>query len=438
MRLTNVTRLSLPNGSLSSLRVEMRVRADSPLPVSFDQRRHVELGDRPGSWMAISFRLPDGTSPTVLEAAWLHVVGRHGTLRTVFSETPAGPQLHSAEVTGAEWVRHPLPEGTPARDGVRAVFDRECRPYAAPSHRVCLLEPDPSEPDGRPIAIIGADHAHVDMWSLLVLARDLLAHVEGVPLDGPVEAFAVHTALLEGMPPAPADVRDEWAHLLAEEPALLPTFPLPLGNLSEPRPEVVTVQDVLDSDAFARLNDHADAQRVRITSLAIGLMAEVTRQLAGTRLRAVFPVHSRFETRWHGAVGWFITNSVLTCDEPDPRAGAAAVKQALRLGSYPLAPVFAPHGGMPAPPGMFALSWLDTRRIPVDLPAEAGGQWISAAIRTDGVMIWFVVNDDGLHLRSRHPDTPEAHASVSRWVDAVARAFQDAARRPVPVAAPIA
>ncbi len=438
MRLTNVTRLSLPTGSLSSLRVRMRVRADLPLPVSFDQRRHVEVGDRAGSWMAISFRLPAGTSPAVLEAAWLAVVERHGTLRTVFVETAAGPELYEAEVTGSAWVRHPLPDGTPARDEVRAVFDRECRPYAAPSHRVCLLEPEAAEADRRPIAIIGSDHAHVDMWSLLVLARDLLVSVEGVPLDGPVDAFAVHTALLEGMPPAPAEVREEWAHLLAEEPALMPLFPLPLGDLSEPRAEVVTVQDVLDADAFARLNDHADAQRVRITSLAIGLMAEVTEQLAGTRLRAVFPVHSRFETRWHGAVGWFITNSVLTCDEPDAHAGAAAVKHALRLGSYPLAPVFEPHGGMPSPPGMFALSWLDTRRIPVDLPADAHGQWISAAIRTDGVMIWFVVNDDGLHLRSRHPDTPEAHASVGSWVDAVTRAFQDAARRPVPVAAPIA
>ena len=37
----------------------------------------------------------------------------------------------------------------------------------------------------------------------------------------------------------------------------------------------------------------------------------VVEELAGTALRAVFPVHSRFDTTWHDSVGWFITNYVL-------------------------------------------------------------------------------------------------------------------------------
>ena len=44
---------------------------------------------------------------------------------------------------------------------------------------------------------------------------------------------------------------------------------------------------------------------------------------------------------------------------------------------------------------------------------------MSAVIRTDGVMIWFVVDGSGMHLRCRYPDTPEARASVGGWLDAV-------------------
>ena len=39
------------------------------LPVSFDQARHVSGGDRPGSWMALSFRLPDPVPREHLAAA---------------------------------------------------------------------------------------------------------------------------------------------------------------------------------------------------------------------------------------------------------------------------------------------------------------------------------------------------------------------------------
>jgi hypothetical protein len=73
---------------------------------------------------------------------------------------------------------------------------------------------------------------------------------------------------------------------------------------------------------------------------------------------------------------------------------------------------------MPVRPGMFALSWLDTRRLPIRLDPALELQYVSAAIRTDGVMVWFVVNDDGMHLRARYPDTSEARESVGRWLDA--------------------
>ena len=434
MRLTNVARLSLPPGRLHSYAVPV-LRTERPLPVSFDQERHVGQGDRPGSWMAISFRMP-GATRAELGTAWDAVVARHGTLRTVFADED-GVRLYEGEAQPGSWRAHPVPDTAAA--AVREIFDAECRPYAPGSYRLCVVEPEGDSP----VVVIGADHSHVDMWSLLVLGRDLGEAVQAVqegsePHLAPVDAFAAHTAALEGMPPAPAEVNDRWQRLLEAEGGEMPRFPLPLGDLSVPHPEVVEVHDVLDATGVARFTRAADRHGVRVTALALGVLTEVSQRLAGAPLRAVFPVHSRHDERWLDAVGWFITNAVIECTDPDPRACAADVKRALQLGSFPLAPIFAPRGGMPNTPGMFAVSWLDTRRLPVAVPADADAHWVSAVIRTDGVMIWFVVGDAGLHLRCRYPDTPQARESVGRWLDAVEEGVRNAADDPAMSLPPIA
>ncbi|GAT71797.1 condensation domain-containing protein [Microbacterium hydrocarbonoxydans] len=427
MRLTNVAQMQLPQGTLHSLGVRVVSPALRSLPVSFDQRRHVGAGDRPGSWMAISLRIPAGIRRERLAKAWMSVVARHGALNTVFSRGPDGALvLQEHRVDATEWRRHPVAPGTAARDVLRSVFDEACTPFSRPSHLLALLAPDAGEDDQRPVAIIGSDHAHVDMWSLLILARDLREALDSDGLAEPAASFADHSAALERMPPAPAAVIDRWHEILADGEGRMPRFPLPLGDLAQPRPEVVEVRDVLDGPQLARFEGVAAEHGVRVTALALSVLTTVTRDLAGRPLRAVFPVHSRHESRWYDSVGWFITNSVIDCVDPDPAACARAVKEALVLGSQPLAPIFAPYGGMPETPGMFAVSWLDSRRLP-PAPGDMSVQYVSAVISTDGVMVWFIVNDEGLHLRCRYPDTQEARASVGRWLDEVEDGLRAAA-----------
>ena len=426
MRLTNVAQMALPAGRVRSLEVRATPRAGATLPVSFDQARHVGQGDRPGSWMALALRLPGPPGDTDLAAAWAAVCGRHGTLGTVFSRDDAGAVvLRPAGLEAGTWVEHAAAPRDP-RTLLRTVLDATCRPFAGPSHSLVLVEPDGGADDRRPVLVLASDHAHVDMWSLVVLARDLLVCLDDVRQGAPpgrdlapVPTFAEHTAALEAMPPAPGAVRRRWADILEAEGGVMPLFPLSLGEVSSPRPEVVDVRDVLDADGLERLSGVAAGHGVRLVALAVSVLTRATRELAGAPLRAVLPVHSRFEQRWHDACGWFITNSVLESYDPEPTACAAAVREAIELGSWPLGPILEPWGGMPQAPGMLALSWLDTRRLPVHLDPALEAQYVSAAIRTDGVMLWFVVNDAGLHLRCRYPGTAKARANVGRWLDAV-------------------
>ncbi|WP_298589828.1 condensation domain-containing protein [uncultured Kocuria sp.] len=431
MRLTSITHARLPEGRLSSCTVPA-TGTGRPLPVSFDQGMHVGAGARPGSWMAVAVELSAPVTGAELGAAWAGVVERHHTLRTVFSAGEDGRvRLHEiADPVQPVWTRHEVgAEGT--RAALQTVADDACSPLARPSHRLCLIEPA----DGPVVVVLAADHAHVDAWSLPLLARDLLDGLDDLRAGRPVGAdrapaasFAEHTRELAARPAAPPHVARRWARILADGGGAMPVFPLPLGDLGDPGPETVTTRDVLDADGLARLEARADALRVRLLVLVVSVLTRATAELAARPLRAVLPVHSRTEPRWRDAVGWFITNSVLECSDPDPRVCRAAVRETLELGSHALEPILRPHGGMPVPPGMFMLSYLDYRRLPATLAPELRAQHISASAPTTGVQVWFVVGEGGLHLRARCPGTEEARRSVRAWLDAVAAGLRAAAR----------
>ena len=349
-------------------------------------------------------------------------------------------RTHDIVVTGGQWRR--VGDGSADPRGVlRELFDVACDPFGTPSYRLTVT----THADGTRTAVIGLDHCHGDAWSLLVLARDMLAGLgggehEGVDLvDGgvpempaSVPSFADHTRDLERRPTAPTEVRNRWARIMADGDGVMPRFPLSLGDVSSPRDEVVEVVDVLDTDGVAALERAAQDAGVRLLPLAVSVLVGVNHRMDAGALRAVFPVHSRRgpdgdRRKWADSVGWFITNSVLECDSADPLECDAAVSDAIGLGAYPLEPLLRPWGGMPQTPGMFALSWLDNRRLPVQLPAEAQPQHVSAWIRTDGVMAWLVLNNDGMRLRVRYPQTPEACQTVGTWSQLVTEGLREIA-----------
>lgn len=425
MRLTNVAHLRLPFGRLLGYDLTVGPQQGA-VPVSFDQRRHVARGHRPGSWMAITVRLAS-VDLDALADAWLAVVARHGTLRTVFSPGPDGPRLHDHAMSAGSWVEHRVETGESVNEALRSVLDAFCGSTSRPSHRLCVLQSD-----DRPTLVIAADHAHVDMWSLLVVVRDLLRALDdpAAVAAEPVRPFADHTAALRGRPPAPDEVRKRWHDIIAASGDVMPTFPMPLGDVALPVLERVELREVLDVDQNAFLARHAAEQGVSALALVVSVMTDVTWRLARAPLRAVFPVHSRYEEAWHDSVGWFITNSVLESDDASPKASAAAVKEAVRLGSWPLEDVLEPWGDMPEAPGMFAISWLDLRRLPVRVDhVGLEAQYVSAAGRADGVMVWFILDESGLHLRCRYPDTDEARRSVGGWLDALVREVRALAGR---------
>ena len=125
MRLTHVDQLNLPFGTLSSYHPYASAPGEA-VPVSFDQQRHVGAGERPGSWMAISVSMPKAVSREELERAWLEVIERHGTLRTVFSTGMGGEvQQHRIDVGPGKWIDHAVAPGESINEALRAVLNRQ-------------------------------------------------------------------------------------------------------------------------------------------------------------------------------------------------------------------------------------------------------------------------------------------------------------------------
>lgn len=433
MRLTNITHAALPQGQVSSCSLVAH-NLGAQLPVSFDQGMHVGRGDRPGSWMAVAFDLPGPATRDELGQAWLQVIARHQSLRTVFTDDGAGLVLHEvAAPWDLTWREHAAGAGD-TRAVLNSVLDKGCSPLARPAHRLCLID----APEA-PTVVLAADHAHLDAWSLPILVHDFLtalavlresgteaatAGPRGLPgLESSFLAsaapFSEHTTELAQSPASPRDIAARWNAILETGDGNMPKFPLPLGQLEPTPQETVTTRDVLDRAQLAAFESRAAEHGHRPLTVLVSAMTRAMAQLAGCPLRAVLPVHSRTADRWRDSVGWFITNSVLESSDPDLSSCRTALREALRLGSCALEPIMRPYGGMPVPPGMFMISYLDYRRLPATVPEQLNAQHISASAPTDGVQVWFVADEAGLHLRARYPDTPEARESVSCWLSAV-------------------
>ena len=166
-----------------------RERADAePLPASFAQQRLWFLNRLEGRSatynIPVALRLRGALDPDALEQALNDVVGRHESLRTVFTEVDgtAVQQVRDMPGAGIELKASPVAEDELAEALDAAAgegFDLAC---AEPLIRAHLFEvaAGAPEPDGldEPVAgewvlMVVMHHAVTDGWSMAPFARDL-------------------------------------------------------------------------------------------------------------------------------------------------------------------------------------------------------------------------------------------------------------------------
>ena len=169
------------------------------------------------------------------------------------------------------------------------------------------------------------------MWSMLVIARDLLSALDAgagrEPLPGPAPAFVEHTQALLDRNAAPDHVRHRWEDIIGDSGGVMPKFPLPGCAPSAARAcrkcamcsISTTVQHLLRRPATTASTrtrcgcDDCDDPRV-----------------GGNPLRAVFPCTYVTTTTGMTQSAGSLPNSVLE-SRSRPRAAAAAVKRLCSL-----------------------------------------------------------------------------------------------------------
>ncbi|MCA6092174.1 hypothetical protein LE181_08375 [Streptomyces sp. SCA3-4] len=413
------------------------------------------------SWLAAAFELPGEVRAVALEEALLRWIDRHESLRSRL--VPEGARLRRETLApGAVRIRRsaagPCLGDREAARRLEELFDRETDPLGWPSYVFATVAHA-----GSTTLYVGADHANVDGYSILLVAYEIralyAAAARGTRADlGRVGSFLdfarserAGAALVDGT----HETIQQWRDFVAGNGGELPAFPASLRGKDAPdggedAPAGRNASPVAPAPACVAqrggLEWLLDAEQARAFdalcrrdggNLFAGLLAclaSAGHASAGHgghagEFRTLVPFHTRSHPRWVRSVGWYVglaplRFAVRAGDRfTELMAGAVrALDKARPMAAVPFARV-AEVLGAPLEP-RFMVSYMDMRLAP---GARQWGEWGAAALRSrrthpHEVYFWINRTFEGIYLSFRYPDTARGRAEVPRYVDEVRRA----------------
>ncbi|WP_374025955.1 condensation domain-containing protein [Mycobacterium sp. HNNTM2301] len=299
------------------------------------------------------------------------------------------------------------------------------------------------------------DHLHIDGVSAGLIFFDIQltyrSMTETTDLPGVFPQIASYRSYglrqhekLAGLTAASPEV-EQWMEFARDTAGEWPSFPLPLGdteagNCADKKGDFLTF-DLLDAAETESFDTACRAAGARFSGGVLACAALAERELTG---KDTYHGFTPYDTRTAGVdsmtVGWFATLipvTVPTGTGSFPEAAHAA--QRSFDGAKPLAAVPVqraleladPDHLEVAPPTNRAMmvSFIDFRAIPAcDLLDEANFGTYADNLSHGGINMWINRHADKTTATISFPDNPEAHASVHRYIAALARAFAAAVK----------
>ncbi|RMI31926.1 amino acid adenylation domain-containing protein [Nocardia stercoris] len=269
----------------------------------------------------VAIRLSGALDVDALRAAVADLVARHEILRTVYPQTPAGPEqrvLSPAEVT-VDLAGEQVGEERVAHE-VRALAGTGFDVTTEVPFRTRLLQLTPTEY----VLVFVAHHIAADGWSMGPLARDLMsAYVSrsgGVapgwsPLPVQYADYALWQRTVLGEESDPDSLAShQIAYWAAELAGLPPELNLPADR---PRPAALsytggTVALSVDPGVHAALNELARSRNATLFMVVHAALAVLLARLSGTADVAVgTPVAGRGDRDLDQLIGMFVNTLVL-------------------------------------------------------------------------------------------------------------------------------
>ncbi|SFB36803.1 Condensation domain-containing protein [Amycolatopsis marina] len=410
------------------------------VPPSFNQWFHLQTAARaadgrcaPGVWLALAFDLPGRLDPVALDATFAYWIRRHETLRSGFRGTREDPErfvVPKAEVALIPGDVHHFTSAPGLRAHLRSRLDEVCDPLSWPGFVLAAIVRSTGF-----TVFCGFDHRNVDGYSLAIAVHELatiyLALSAGEPLELPAAGSFIEYCALENarQPPGPDDpAMIRWGRFLDACGGTTPAFPLQLGvRPGFPRPQTTSCRRLLDRSAVAGFEALC---RKLGGSVFTGVLAAAAlalrRRGAGGDIRLVTPMHTRTDPRWAHTIGWLTTVAPLTlCAREDRFAmalrSAVAEFRAAREAGADRMPVVLPALGdrfRRTRDDVFMVSYTDYRGLRgSEQHAPRRAQHISNVTVADDAQFWVSRTHEGLFLRARYPDTPEAHQNVAAFIE---------------------
>ncbi|WP_238423485.1 condensation domain-containing protein [Gordonia sp. 'Campus'] len=443
MHVTTIDRYSPAGGELLSWAVQTSAAPrPSPVPPSFNQAVHLAAAGEASTWLAAAFTVDGRVDRAALGLAYRALIDRHGTLRSSFAVGTEGVERSVHDPRHLELRAQTIVDsscGTEIRDRLREALDAACHPFGPSAYLLAAIDRDHTS-----TIICGFDHCHVDAYSISIVIDDLHRLYDGfrrrpgsfdsaeLPMTGDFVDFC--DAESQAAPIGPGDPRMRgWLRFFDDRDGALPTFPLDLGvAVGEIAPQASEVRTLLGPAATARFDDLCRRNGSSLFGGTLAAMADAVRRCGGgPELALLFPMHTRRDEQWRNAVGWFTTNAPLrvvsTGDlvETIRRVGPD-LRRAVRLGEVPVPQVIAAMSGLRHDRAdIFMVSYVDYRLLPgARRHAAIDAHHISNATTADDAQFWISRTDQGLAIRTRHPDTLTAHRTIRGFVDEVVQTLR--------------
>lgn len=444
MKVTSIGGYRPEPGTYLEWAVELGDGSFSPVPPSFNQRFHLSSalsGTHSAAstvWIAAAFDVNGPIDVDALAWSFSRFVERHPALRTTFAAEGGVVVRRIHDASDVELGRprvRTITDASAMGEHLRSRFAVLCHPSRSPSYAFAAVSRD-----RRSTVICAFDHAHADAVSMTVavdeLSRLYEARVSGRSIRfPPVGSFVDYCAAENDAATVPAsDPRiAAWRKFVESCNGSTPAFPFDLGVATGVRAsQATTVHPLMtaaETDTFERTCRQEAAGVFAGVSAAI---AEASARIGGpAELPMLFPLHTRADDRFAHAVGWFTTNAPMTVTVGDDFASTLASAQrsfraALPLSTVPIPRVLEALGAhfVRRRDDVFMVSYVDYRRLPGADSPHLDAHHISNETTADDAQFWVSRTADGLFLRARFPDTPEAHAVLHDFVTALTAVVQ--------------
>lgn len=452
MQVTSIADFHTAPGLYLEWPIVMGAGAASTVPPSFNQSFHLSSAlepavdsDTASVWIAVAFDVDGPIDIEALTSAFSAFVRRHPALRTSFAarDGVVGRRVYEPhEVDVAAPTSVTIDNSEALTEHLRAQLNVLCHPTRIPSYSFAAVSRT-----SRSTVVCGFDHAHVDAVSMTVAAEEIsrlyAAHrLQDAAALPEVGSFVDFCAAEIAAPVV--DLTDPrlqaWSNFFASCGNRTPEFPFALGVPSGSRaPQATTVHHLADAAEASAFEQTCRTLGAGSFASIAAAMAQASSDIGGPgTLPLLFPLHTRREARYEHAIGWFTTNAPMSIEVFETFADTLASAQssfrdALELGTVPIPRVLEAVGDTltRGRDDVFMISYVDYRRLPGADATGRNAHHISNVTTADDAQFWVSRTGDGLALRSRFPDTTQAHIVIERFVRALVSVVRAAASDPV-------